>query len=157
MERLILGMVHIAEETEIQSLHISQYIPKCHSSPGTLTTWLMGWRGTLFLYEQGKWWSDEVTDKGTQREWHKVLCSIWDEFMVRWIDYRLCYWAGQILNGNGPAEAEFGSASALYNPLKSAFSVCSYLEFLRPRFVPSFPWSVPKHSVSSFNIRHPEN
>lgn len=24
--------------------------------------------------------NDEVTDKGTQRERHKVFCSIWDEF-----------------------------------------------------------------------------
>lgn len=32
MEHLILGMVHIAEETETQSHHISQYIQKCHSA-----------------------------------------------------------------------------------------------------------------------------
>lgn len=49
--------------------------------------------------------------------------------MVRWIDYRRCYWATQILNGNEPAQAEFGLDSALYSPLKFAWSVFSYLRF----------------------------
>lgn len=31
-EHLVLGMVCIDEETEIQSLHISQYIQKCHGA-----------------------------------------------------------------------------------------------------------------------------
>jgi len=52
--------------------------------------------------------------------------------MVRWIEYRHCYWAIQILNGNEPAQAEFGLDSALYSPLKLAGSVFSCLRFFPP-------------------------
>lgn len=51
------------------------------------------------------------------------------DFMVRWIDYRRCYLAKEILNSNEPAQAEFGLESALENPLKFAWSVFSYLRF----------------------------
>lgn len=42
MEHLILGMVHMAEETEIQSLHISQYVQKCHSADAAQAPWPHG-------------------------------------------------------------------------------------------------------------------
>lgn len=69
--------------------------------------------------------------------------------MVRWIDYRRWVLAIQVLDGSEPAQAEFGLDSALYNPLKFARSMFSYL-----RLFPSFPWSVPEtFPFPSFNIR----
>lgn len=67
MEHLILGMVHVAEETEMQPLHISQYIHKCCSTdrarhPRHTTNGLEG-----EPYSSMNRGDDEVTDKGNQR------------------------------------------------------------------------------------------
>lgn len=70
MEHLIWGMVHLAEETGVQSLRNSQSIQKCHSTDTA--------QGEP--YSSVSRGNDKVTDKGTQRERRKVFCSIWDKF-----------------------------------------------------------------------------
>lgn len=68
MAHLILGTVHVAEETEMRPLHISQYIYKCCSTdparhPHHMANGLEG-----EPYSSMSRGNDEVTDKGAQRE-----------------------------------------------------------------------------------------
>lgn len=123
-------------------------MPQCRHSPGTLATWLMDLKGNhipLWAGEMIKWQIRELKRNGV-----RYFAAFGIHFMVRWIDYRCWVLAIQVLDGSEPAQAEFGLDSALYNPLKFARSMFSYL-----RLFPSFPWSVPEtFPFPSFNIHH---
>lgn len=70
-----------------------------------------------------KWQTKELKGNDT-----RYFAAFGMNFMVRWIDYRCCYWAIQILNASEPAQIEFGLDSALQN-LKFAWTVFFYLIF----------------------------